>query len=78
MKEVFNFIRWQFKKWKWSDYVWFLACGMVGAGAAEQTIIFYIGLSVAMAMAFGFLIKIQWESYKRDRNKLFDTIKDSQ
>lgn len=78
MKEIFNFILWQLKKWKWTDYLWFTGCGMMGIGWQGNEYVFIVGTTIVLIMMFGALISMQWERYKRDRNQLFDTIKNSQ
>ena len=76
MKEMFRFAKWHFSKWKWHDYLWFIGCGLVGAGFGNPTLLI-AGATIVFGMATTCMIKMQWARYKEERNKLFDTIKDS-
>lgn len=76
MKEFFKFIKWQVSKWKWHDYLWFLGCGLVGAGFHNPQLLM-AGAIIVFTMIFSYMVKTQWNRYKEERNKLFDTIKDS-
>ena len=76
MKEILSFVRWQLKKWKWHDYLWFIGTLMVGFGWKDEGVVFFLGCFICFSIIFGYVIGIQWDAYKRDRNKMFDTIKD--
>jgi hypothetical protein len=77
VKQIFAFIRWNFSRMKWHDYVWIIACGMIGAGWDEKGLLFITGGLVALTMIFGALIKLQWLRWKLEREELLNTIKDS-
>ena len=76
MKEALNFIKWQISKWKWHDYLWFTGCGLVGAGFNNPKLM-VAGVSIVFAMVLSYMVKMQWQKYKEERNKLFKTIKES-
>lgn len=84
MKEVWSFIRWQAARFKFTDWVWFLGCGFVGAGISaspERAQTFYlIGGGLMMLLVLKWFIwdttRSQWERYKREKADLFKTIKE--
>jgi hypothetical protein len=78
MKQVLAFIRWNFNRMKWHDYLWMLGCGLTGAGyVGEHDAMFYIGGLIIVSMCFGALIKFQWLRWKMEREELLNTIKNS-
>lgn len=77
VKQIFAFLRWQFARFKWHDYVWFLGSGMIGAGWETKGALFYSGVFMLLCLAFGAMVKSQWRSWKEERKELFETIKDS-
>ncbi len=74
--EIFDFIKWQIRKWKWHDYLWMSACFMVSFDFEKKGTVFMTGMSIALVMFFGMLVKWQWESWKRERMELLKSIKD--
>lgn len=77
LKEVFDFVKWQIRKWKWHDYLWMSACFMVSFDFEKKGTMFMTGMSLALVMFFGMLVKWQWDSWKRERRELLETIKES-
>jgi hypothetical protein len=75
-KEVFDFIKWQVRKWRWHDYLWMSACFMVSFDFEKKGTVFMIGMSIGLIMFLGMLVKWQWDSWKRERNDLLQSIKD--
>lgn len=78
VKQIFAFLRWQFSRWTWADYLWMTGAFMIGAGYNGNQTVFIVGVVIAMSMVFGALIKAQWQSWKRERQELLDTIKNEQ
>lgn len=76
IREVLSFIKWQIRQWKWHDYLWFTACGMIGADFADKGNVFFAGVFIALVMMLGTMFKWQWDSWKREREDLLKTIKD--
>jgi len=75
MTNVWHFIKWQVSKWTLTDYLWFLACGLIGGGLEKRETVFYAGVTLAMIMVMYGLLKIQWDQWKRERKDLLETIK---
>lgn len=76
VKQILAFLKWKISKYTVTDYLWMVACIMVTAGYLFTHWIFWVGLSIGVASILSFLICIQWEQWKQERNKLFETIKD--
>lgn len=76
MKEVFNFVVWQFKRLSVFDYLWFFGALMVGAGWEEKGITMLLGVSSCLLAVIYVFVEMQWNKYKKERNELFGTIKD--
>lgn len=77
VKQVLSFIRWQFLRIKWHDYLWTAAVLMTVVGWNENGVLVIVGLSTMIAMMFGFLFKVQWQRWKSERKDLFNSIKNS-
>ena len=77
VKQILSFLRWQFSKLEWHDYVWFLGAGMIGAGWESKGLLFYAGLLIVWFMIVGGLVKMQWQRWKVERKELLETIRDS-
>lgn len=78
VKQILSFIRWQFSRWTWADYLWMTGAFMIGAGYNGNQTVFLIGVIIAASMIFGAVIKSQWQSWKRERQDLLNTIKNEQ
>jgi hypothetical protein len=76
VKQILAFLKWKISKYTVSDYLWMTACIMVAVGYYYAHWVFWIGLTLGAGSIFSFLIRIQWEQWKQERNKLFETIKD--
>jgi hypothetical protein len=77
VKQIFSFVRWQVARFTWSDYLWFLACGMVGFGWEQKGLVFFLGMFLIFVILFSSLVGSQWERWKEERKQLLETIKDS-
>jgi len=76
LREVKDFLKWQVRRWEWQDYVWMIAFFCIGAGAADRNTVFYLGVFVVMLMMIYNLFKWQWDTWRRERKELLETIKD--
>jgi len=86
MKEVINFIVWQWNKWEFWQKCFICSCSFIGASlVAPQPYAQFLGM-IPMGVVFVFTFKWwvwdgakeQWIKYKTEKQKLFTTIKDSE
>lgn len=84
MKELINFIKWQWSKWEFWQKAFIFSSFFFGAAlVAEPPYVFYLSL-VPMTVVFGFMTKwmiwdgtkAAWDRYKQEKANLFNTIKD--
>jgi Sec-independent protein secretion pathway component TatC len=85
MKEVVDFIVWQWNKWQtWQK--WYIAGAfMLGAGVAAPSPYDKILFTIPMIMLFLWTskwwiwdqLKASWDAYKKEKQELFATIKNS-
>lgn len=85
MKEVWNFVSWQWKKFEFWQKAWIISAGFFGAAlTADPPYTFYLSL-VPMIVVLGYMIKWvvwdgskeQWKRYQKEKQELLDTIKNS-
>jgi ABC-type nickel/cobalt efflux system permease component RcnA len=85
MKEVIGFLRWQISKYKFSDWVWFVGCGLIGSGLAASEAetsktMLIAGGALLLTLMLKWMIwdttRSQWDRYKREKANLFKTIKE--
>lgn len=85
MKEIFNFLKWQWRKWELWQKMYILSAFIIGVGfAADHPYRGWIILSGLVVM-FGHAIKWflwdraveSWNEYKKEKQNLFETIKTS-
>lgn len=85
MKDIFNFLRWQWRKWESWQKMYMLSAFTIGVGlASEQPYKFYIILT-GFGIMFGYAVKwFMWDriiesyqEYKKEKSQLFETIKTS-
>lgn len=83
MKEVLNFIKWQWAKWSVSNKLWLLGCVFLGAAIGEpdkdiSLILAAIGSFIWIGILLHMIVwegtKTQWARYKKEKAQLFDTI----
>jgi hypothetical protein len=86
MKDLFDFVKWQWSKFEGWQKCWIISSAFFGAAmVSEPPYVFYLSL-VPMTVIFGFLTKwliwdgtkSQWQKYKKEKEGLFDTIRDSE
>lgn len=85
MKEILNFIRWQWQKFERWQKLWIIGCVFFGAGMTAPDSVRNYLIAVPIAIFFIYTFKwwiweptiASWESYKKEKAQLFDTIKDS-
>lgn len=84
MKEFWLFAKWQWAKWETWQKLWILGMFFLGAGSsAEPPVSMYL-LAVPMAIFGGYMAKwffwdgprSAWQSYKKEKAELFQTIKE--
>lgn len=85
MKEIFNFVAWQWKKFEFWQKSFIVSSAFFGAAiAAPEPWRVWLSM-VPMVVVFSYMtkwliwdgIKSAWERYKKEKEGLFDTIKDS-
>ncbi len=85
MKEIFNFIVWQWNKWQTWQKGYIICAFMLGAGVMAPSPYDKILFTVPMIMLFVWTGKWwfwdqlmeSWNKYKTEKQELFTTIKDS-
>jgi protein-S-isoprenylcysteine O-methyltransferase Ste14 len=85
MKEIFGFIAWQWRKWDLWQKI-FIVSMTVFVGAVflpNPYDVYVVGALMFVTLGWTFKwavwdnLKVSWQKYKQERNKLFKTIKDS-
>lgn len=74
VKQILAFLKWKTSRYTVSDYLCMAACIMVTGGYLFTHWIFWVVL-IGIGSIISFLIRMQWEQWKHERKKLFDTIK---
>ncbi len=86
MKELFNFIKWQWNQWEAWQKVWVFSSVFLGASfGASEPYSYYLAI-VPTVVTLSYVIKwvvwdgtkSQWNRYQEHKQKLFDTIKHSE
>lgn len=85
MKELFNFIRWQWRKYELWQKWWIVGAGFFGAGITSSKdyshYFFAVPVSIIFFYTFKWWIwepaKESWREYKQEKQNLFETIKTS-
>ncbi len=84
-KEIWNFTIWQWRKFEFWQKAFIFSSSFFGAAlVAEQPYAAYLSM-VPMVIVFSFMfkwmvwdgIKSAWERYKKEKESLFQTIKES-
>jgi hypothetical protein len=84
MKEIVNFIRWQWQRWQLWQKGYILGSAMLGAGVvAPEPYSFYL-FAVPVIMLIVWTgkwwvwdsLKDSWAAYKKEKKQLFDTIRE--
>jgi hypothetical protein len=85
MKDVWNFVSWQWKKFEFWQKCWIVSAAFFGAAmVSEPPYVFYLSL-VPMIVILGSMLKWvvwdgsqeQWRKYQKEKQELLDTIKNS-
>lgn len=84
MKEIVNFIRWQWQRWQLWQKGYILGAAMLGAGVvAPEPYSFYLFAVPAIMLVVWTgkwwvwdSLKDSWTSYKKEKKQLFDTIRE--
>ena len=85
MKEIVNFIKWQWRKWETWQKGYIICAFFMGAGvvAPKPYDIYLFAIPMTMLFAWTFRwavwdqVKASWNKYKTEKQELFPTIKDS-
>lgn len=85
MKEIFRFIKWQWRKFEFWQKMFIFASFVGGASIGAPPEIRFYMLLFPMIVMLGFLAKWiiwdrtieSWNQYKQERTRLFDIIKNS-
>lgn len=85
MKEIFKFLKWQWRKFELWQKTFIFASFVGGASIGAPPEIQFYMLLFPMIVIFGFFTKWiiwdrtveSWNEYKKERDGLFDTIKNS-
>lgn len=86
MKEILNFLSWQWNQWEFWQKCFIVSSFFLGAGlAAPEAVRSYL-IAIPLIVITAFLAKwlvwdvskTQWEKYKKEKYELFDNIKNSE
>lgn len=85
MKEIYNFVLWQWRKFEFWQKCFVLSSAFFGAGLVAEAPYSYYLFMVPSFVVFGFMFKwvfwdgtrSAWERYKKERNGLLTTIRDA-
>ena len=85
MKEIVNFLKWQWQKFEFWQKCFVISSFFMGAGIAAPESVRHLLLAVPLIVVFGFMTKwfiwdgihSSWVKYKEERNSLLTTIKQS-
>ena len=85
MKEIFGFIAWQWSKWEFWQKMFIVSMCMFGVAVflPNPYDVYVVGALMFVTLGWTFKwavwdnLKVSWQKYKQERNKLFKTIKDS-
>ena len=83
MKEVLLFVKWQWNKWEFWQKCFVVSSAFFGAGLTATPPYSHYLFAVPAIVVFGFMTKWMlwdgtknaWDSYKKEKAELFDTIK---
>lgn len=86
MMKVIDFFKWKFRQATLSDWLWWLGCALIGAGAVriDTDGKFYMIAGFVLWFTIIFFeiiikgIKRDYERFTEERNNLFETIKNSE
>lgn len=82
---ILNFFKWQWDKWQLWQKMYFIAFILLIGGVLRIPIIGEYGLPIAIFILVWYLvkwfvmepIKNSWKTYNEEKQKLFETIKES-
>ncbi len=85
MKELINFIKWQWSKWEFWQKSFIISSAFFGAGvtasAPYSIYLFMVPASVMLFWMTKWLVwdgaRTAWLNYKKEKANLFNSIKDS-
>lgn len=82
MKEALNFIRWQWLKFEfWQKMFIFAMILQIFGYSVENQYVVFVGISIVFFYLTKWFIWDRavesWKNYKKEKEELFDTIKDS-
>ena len=84
MKEILNFIRWQWNKWEFWQKCYIVGAFFFGLGIGMpnpyRTFVMAVPVSMFFIATFKWfiwdMVKSSWNSYKKEKETLFDTIRE--
>ena len=85
MKEVLNFVVWKWRKWEFWQKCYIVGAFFfgLGIGLPEPVRNYFFAVPITMVLVFTgkwFMwdqVKDSWLAYKKEKEELFETIKDS-